>query len=238
MLDEIIRSYLYVQYNTDKDLQSLVDSYNHFAQTFYDSLKDTPFPVFTGEKIGGDLLTWVVKGIYGVDRPLLVNVKTELRGVYNHLQYNTLPYADFKREVTNEQPTNDDDLFKRILTWNFYRGDGFNFTVAWFKRRIVRFLTGEFGTAGATDAHFSVSVIFEENQIIVRIQRQYRSLSGYGLFGRQLFNQRVYNDITTSSYNVGTYPYARLFQQAFQSGLLHMPFYFKNISINIDTEGR
>jgi len=35
-----------------------------------------------------------------------------------------------------------DDIFKRILTWNLYKGDGNRFSMRWLKRRIARFLFG------------------------------------------------------------------------------------------------
>ena len=43
-------------------------------------------------------------------------------------------------------PAVTDDVFKRILTWHFYKGDGKNFSVRWLKRRIWRFLQGANGT--------------------------------------------------------------------------------------------
>lgn len=236
MLKQIIRSYLYTQYNTDADLQALVDSHNDLAQEIYDWLRTTTPPVFVGENTVGSLLTWAVKGIYGQDRPVLVTRREQIVGTFNNLNYNSLAYAAFRQEETVEFPVFDDDLFKRILTWNFYRGDGFNFTVSWFKRRIMRFLLGSNGHDIPNDAHYSISVIFAENEMTISVQKQYRKLSGNVLFGKLVYNTFPYNDTTSTSYEVGNYPYASLFQKAFSSGLLNMPFYLNKATININQE--
>jgi hypothetical protein len=38
-----------------------------------------------------------------------------------------------------------DDLYRRIITWHFYKGDGKYFSIRWLKRRIWRFLYGPNG---------------------------------------------------------------------------------------------
>lgn len=234
MLTNIIPAYLYTQYNDDANLQALIDVYNHNAQEIYDWLATTPFPVFTSEKMGGDLLTWAVKGIYGADRPVLLTPTKPKAGLFNDLLYNALPYNTWKEEEDGEQITGNDELFRRILVWNFYRGDGYQFSVPWLKRRILRFLTGRLGGDGSLADHSSVSVRFEEDVLRISIKKVYYRLLGYGLFNAQVYNTRAYNDISMRSSSTVDYPYATLFERAFNSGLLHMPFYLNQISINVD----
>lgn len=44
-----------------------------------------------------------------------------------------------------------DDLFQRVLTWNFYKGDGTVFSVQNLRRRIIRFLLGTNGVTWNVD---------------------------------------------------------------------------------------
>ena len=55
------------------------------------------------------------------------------------------------------QATND-DIYRRVITWNFYKGDGFVFSMQWFKRRVFRFLNGPNGISPDIDNTYSVSV--------------------------------------------------------------------------------
>lgn len=48
--------------------------------------------------------------------------------------------------ITNVVELASDDIYKRVITWNFYKGDGYQFNINWLKRRTVRFLSGINGT--------------------------------------------------------------------------------------------
>jgi hypothetical protein len=73
----------------------------------------------------GDQLRWIALGIYGVKPPILVSGKSKVYGPYNAIRFNQLPFNGRKRVREAEQVVVSDDLFKRIMTWNFYKGDGF-----------------------------------------------------------------------------------------------------------------
>lgn len=55
-----------------------------------------------------------------------------------------------------------DDIYQRILTWWFYKGDGKNFTVPWLKRRLARFLYGTNGTDICPPWNPGISVTFNQ----------------------------------------------------------------------------
>ncbi|MGC9271932.1 MAG: hypothetical protein ACP5E6_17465, partial [Acidiphilium sp.] len=38
-----------------------------------------------------------------------------------------------------------DDIYKRVLTWWLYRGDGQRFSIQWLRRRVARFIYGANG---------------------------------------------------------------------------------------------
>ncbi|WP_258557194.1 hypothetical protein [Kluyvera ascorbata] len=118
-----------------------------------------------------------------------------------------------------------DDLFKRIMTWNFYKGDGFYFTIPWLKRRVLRFLTGVDGVDVVNDQRWSISVLFSSSGATISIIKGYRKLTDSATFNASAFNTRAFNQKSSVLIKSTEYEYAALFKQAFDSGLLHMPFY-------------
>ncbi|QXB23784.1 hypothetical protein [Lelliottia amnigena] len=225
MLEDIIKSYLYTQYNDDDDIQAFVSAYNTMAQNIYSWMINANLPIFIGGYNAGDQLKWIARGIYGVKPPVLVSSKQSVYGPYNALTFNQLPFNGRKVVNASEQIVVSDDLFKRIMTWNFYKGDGFNFTIPWLKRRIMRFLTGVDGVDVTNDEHWSISVLFSGGGASISIIKGFRKLTDSSLYNTQAFNSGVYNNKSSILIKSNEYEYASLFKQAFDSGLLHMPFY-------------
>lgn len=135
-------SYLYQQYSDDESLQGFVSAYNAAAQTTLDWFDQIKLPYYPG--LSGDLLNWVVKGLYGLDRTQLASPRSPALGMLNTVMLNTFTLNEY---VASTQTFYDitDDIFKRILTWDFYKADGKRFSVRWLKRRIMRFLAGTNG---------------------------------------------------------------------------------------------
>lgn len=232
MLDNIIKAYLYQQYNDDPNLQAFIDAYNKLAQEIYDWMAGANLPVFIGGYNVGDQLRWIAKGIYGVDPPVLVSRKVRTFGPYNTLMFNQLPFNGRLISDESEQVTASDDLFKRVMTWNFYKGDGFQFTIPWLKRRIMRFLTGIDGVDVLNDQHWSVSVLFADDGASISIIKGYRKLTTAAVYDSYAFNTVALNQKDSVFIKSDEYEFADLFKQAFDSGLLHMPFY-QSVSVSI-----
>lgn len=232
MLENIIKSYLYTQYNDDDDIQAFVSAYNAMAQEIYTWMLNANLPVFVGGYNVGDQLKWIARGIYGVKPPVLISGKSQTLGAYNSFVYNQLPFNGYKVVNQSEQAVFSDDLFKRIMTWNFYKGDGYYFTIPWLKRRIMRFLTGVDGVDIVNDQHWSISVLFSDTGASVSIIKGFRKLTNSGLYNTSQFNTRAFNQKTSVLIKSNEYEYAALFKQAFDSGLLHMPFY-QPVSVTI-----
>lgn len=139
-------------------LQAFVNSYNAITQNYLDDINVLNLPIYTVQS--GAMLDWVALGLYGVNRPSLSTGTTFTPlGVYNTVDYNTTAYSeDIKGgEVTNYVVT--DDHFKRILTWNFYKGDGFQFNMMWLKRRVKRFIYGFNGVNFPIEDTYEISII-------------------------------------------------------------------------------
>lgn len=140
--DSNLGSYLYQEYSDDEDLQAFVAAQNEAAQTWLDRFNTIALPDYT--QLSGDLLNWVVEGLYGLKRTQLASPLSPASGMLNTEVLNT---AVLNAYVPSTQTFYDinDDVFKRILTWDFYKGDGKRFTTSWLKRRIIRFIVGTDG---------------------------------------------------------------------------------------------
>lgn len=158
----VIPSYLYTEYADDEDLQAFVDAYNQIAQEYIDWFNGIGLPIYTGRMIVGDLLDWVAEGLYGVARPTISTGTVSRIGPYNTYAYNTLGF-NYSRVLANVTYfTANDDIYKRLITWQHYKGDGFYFCISWLKRRVMRFIDGVNGTDPATSTNNlqDVSVVF------------------------------------------------------------------------------
>lgn len=159
-LHSVIKSYLYWEYQDDDTCQAFVDAYNQFAQAYVDWFNNINLPIYSGPLIVGSLLDWVAAGLYGFERPTLVSGTLLLIGSYNTQAYDEAAYNTQTSVGSLTYVTVNDDIFKRILTWHLYRGDGFQFSTEWLKRRLVRFLNGPNGVPPLIDQTYDVSVTY------------------------------------------------------------------------------
>lgn len=156
----IIPAYPYVQFLDDANIVAWFDAYNTYAQQYLDWFNDTPLAIYTNDNISGNLLDWVANGVYGVYR---VPISTSRERIFGPLNTYTPNY----RELNSGGSLTDsaaqvmtDDILKRLLTWNFYKGDGMQLTIPWLKNRISRFL---YGIGGFSDTYgISIKVASEQ----------------------------------------------------------------------------
>jgi hypothetical protein len=137
-----INSYLYTEYADDDDLQAFVSAYNAATQTFITWFNKVALPYYPG--LSGPLLDWVGSGLYGQPRTSLASPASTALGMLNTVPLNTLVLNGYVPSTSSVYVL-PDDIYQRILTWNFYKGDGKRFCTRWFKRRIARFLFGANG---------------------------------------------------------------------------------------------
>lgn len=145
-LQETIPSYLFQEYADDENLQAFVDAYNSIAQGYIDWFNQCPLGLYTSPFINGPLLDWVGEGVYGIKRPILTTTATTRRGGYNANAYNTIFYDGEYYSRTQTASIATDDIYKRVMTWHLYKGDGQQFCLQWLKNRISRFINGVNGS--------------------------------------------------------------------------------------------
>lgn len=149
----------------------------------------------TGSATEGGLLDWVAQGLYGYPRPVLSQTTYTSRGGFNTTPFNTALFGGFTRTPVGKYYIVNDDIYKRCLTWNFFKDDTLQFSSRWLKRRVARFLQGVNGVNIGTDDTSGISV-------------QY----GYtGTMPRPVtLTQTVANGLTVRSAGYNSAPFARL----------------------------
>lgn len=226
-MTDIIPSYLYKEYDDDDDLQAFVGAYNVLAQSYMDFFVSGLLPVYTSSTITGALLDWVAAGLYGMTRPALSSGRNRDLGPLNTYAYNVLPLNKRRRVGPTDVTVTSDDIFKRIMTWNFYKGDGNAFNVRWLKRRLMRFLIGTDGSAPNVDQTYPISVTFGNGAIAIRINVGTRRVTGGALYNRFGFNRMPYNALRTTFVPASNpLPYESVLKEALDAGVLQLPFQY------------
>lgn len=157
-LQQIIPSYVYQEYADDDNIQAFFLAYNQYATQFLLWFNTLNLPIYTGGIVAGSLLDWVATGLYGFPRPTVTTGGTQAVAAINSTQINFM--AVNQRKVTSNEilQGTSDDIYRRALTWNFYKGDGFVFNLEWLKRRVLRFLNGPNGIPPVIDNTYAASV--------------------------------------------------------------------------------
>ena len=229
-LAETIPSYLYVEYQDDDNLQALVAGYNAVTQQILNWFTSISLPIYTGPNVTGALLDWVAEGLYGIKRPLLPSGQNANLGPFNTAMFNTTQMNG----TVIVGPTNvyltSDDIFRRVITWNFYKGDGFVFSLRWLKRRIMRFLYAPNGGDYVIDETYPVSVTFgADYQIDINFVNLTPPTINGAIFNTAGPNSLQFNAMTSVQTPNGVPPLAATFKAAMDAGVLGMPFQFSYI---------
>lgn len=156
----VMPAYPYAQYSDDDNVRSFFDAYNVYAQAYLDYLTNLNLPIYTQPFISGPTLDWVATYLYGFPRPGLPAQGTPSIGPFNTYEFNTIVLNGYVPGKTTAVFATTDDIYKRCLTWLFYKGDGKVFNPNWLKRRIWRFLNGPNGTAPPVTNTYAISVAY------------------------------------------------------------------------------
>lgn len=228
-----IKSYLYVQYNDDDDLQAFVDAYNNLTQQYIDWFNTINLPVYTNLNVSGMLLDWVLENLYGQRRPALSSGRNRNLGPLNTYGPNTLPLNTRRIIGAQDITATTDDFYRRIATWNFYKGDGKVVNVRWIKRRVMRFLLGVNGTNINPNNTYQVSVTFGVGgQVNITLVRGFRTVTGGAIPGRFAPNTKRLNQLDSFFTNLVPLQNGNILKEAIDAGVLQLPFQFTYV-VNI-----
>lgn len=231
-LQDVIASYLYQEYSDDDDLQAFVIAFNDLAQQYVDIFNGLNLPVYSG--LSGPLLDWVAQGLYGFTRPVLPSGRNRNIGPLNTYRFNVLRLNQIKIIQPTQFYATTDDVFKRIMTWHLYRGDGRQFDIRWLKRRVQRFLTGINGTGGTTDQTYQVSITFgPDYEVDINLQSTRIYATGGAFYNISRFNTSRFNQVNTRSVMIPVSPLAPIFKAAMDAGVLEMPWQITQTVVNV-----
>lgn len=229
-LQNVIKAYLYQEYSDDADLQAFFAAYNALAQAYLNWFNNVNLPIYTALTVFGALLDWVGQGLYGYARPVLPSGRAQVEGPLNTYQFNTLQYNQRKLVGSPNYYATSDDVYRRCITWHFFKGDGKVFNVRWLKRRIMRFLAGANGVNYNVDQTYQVSVIFgADDQVNIRILTGVRRVSGGAFYNRAQYNTKRFNELDTSFMALSPLAFAAILQAAIDTGVLELPFQYTYI---------
>lgn len=234
-LQKTVPSYLYQEYNDDENLQAFVDAYNTMTQQYVNLFNQVNLPIYTGPVVAAGLLDVVGNGLYGVPRPALPLGFVRKIGPLNTWGPNFSVPVNTDRTIGSETsyPASD-DIYRRCLTWMFFKGDGNVFSIRFLKRRVMRFLTGTNGIDPGVSQTYQVSVTFGVgNQVAIRILQGLRTVTGGALPGRFYPNElnTTPNQLNTTFQNLPTFAVAGQLQAAINAGILTLPFQFTYVVV-------
>lgn len=221
-LQTIIPSYPYQEYSDDPNVVAFFNAYNTLAQQYLDWYNETPLAVYTNPNISGPLLDWIGQGIYGIKRPVFSSLMRKFRGGLNSFPLNSVAINGNHLFQSGSATSATDDYYKRVLTWWNYVGDGRHFNLMVLRKKVARFLYGVNGTDCTLSQAQTVSITTTG---FAAVQGGINSVS---LNRMALNGVRRRNPNPSGSFIItvpsGAGAAAQYFQQAFQQGLLAIPF--------------
>jgi hypothetical protein len=170
VLQAIIPAYPYIQYADDDDIQAFFAAQNEYAGQYLLWYQSLNFPIYTGDPIDGTFLDYVGTNLYGIPRPYITTGSESYIGATATFFAGELATAT--RLITSSETLQSvsDDIYRRVITWNFYKGDGFQFSIPWLKRRINRFMFGVNGIPpNPQDNTYAVSISVSNSEYTILV---------------------------------------------------------------------
>lgn len=215
-LSGVIPSYLYDEYSDDSDLQAFFSTYNALAQSYVDWFNNTPLALYTSANINGELLDWTATGIYGIERPVIISLSVAIEGAMDSLPMNKRVMSGLTKIESGTAQVADDDVYKRVLTWHLYKGDGVQSSISWLRKRVARFLFGANGSDVSLDDLQQVSIVKPQAAGIGAMNTL--SMNSLAMNMRKEFAPRTLEIIIATS-NI-----AKQFANLLAQGVLALPF--------------
>jgi hypothetical protein len=218
-------SYIYQQYSDDDNIQAFALAQNELQQAFLNWFLSLNLPIYTKDPVSGALLDWVASGLYGFLRPVLTSEKFRGVGAFNTYTFNRIPINSTVKIGPEQFELVNDDIFRRIITWHFYKGDGKYFNIRWLKRRIMQFCIGVDGIwINPADTH-QIGVSFGVgNTAEITIYLEEVSLKRSSALNTGVFNSYAYNSYQLNITHLPPVPNSDVFKEAVDEGILELPF--------------
>ncbi|QCE32955.1 hypothetical protein FAI41_04725 [Acetobacteraceae bacterium] len=177
----ILKAYVYQQYSDDSDIMALFESYNQIAQDYLKTFISHCPAIYIDDFWSAGELTYLAWFLWGQRRWYSDYASSiDLEGAIDELAIDEVA-AGGSVPTPRQKLLINDDTFRRIMTWNLYRGDGPQFSIPWLKKRIKRWMIGVngyaplFGDANEVSVHVSekivnISVVTSDTTLLLSLQ--------------------------------------------------------------------
>lgn len=222
MLTQQVPSYLYQEYNDDQYVGSFFEAYNATAQQYLDDTNALQLPIYLNQQ--GDILDWCAWGIYGIQRTNLPVGGPRPFGDLNTFEANQEDLNGFKYITNSNQYVLSDLAYQRIVQWNTFKGDGYEFSIRWLKRRCERFLSGTI----FTDQTYQISVRFLDHiHVQITIAPLLRHLVQSAEYNDSDYSDKMdYNGAISATQDLTPIALAPILQSGINAGVLQLPFQY------------
>jgi len=131
--------YAYTPHNINRNFKAFIDALNSTITAIIDTIK-TINACYLLDKTG-DALDFYAAGVYGIYRPTIaLGAIGEHGGGFGQRSFLTRFLSYDSGSGLAPTKTLNDDEFKRLIVWYLYSDDTKQFSIAWLKSRIARFL--------------------------------------------------------------------------------------------------
>jgi len=226
MLTQQIPSYPYQQYASDDRISAFFTAYNELSQINLNTINAVQLPIYLNQS--GDLLDWCAAGIYGLYRTSLPVGGFIEKGPVNTFELNTEQPNESQQIANTASYTVNDLVFQRIIQWNTFKGDGYQFNIRWLKRRVQRFLNGTI----FPDQTYQVSVTFTgENAVLIDLRPGSSVTPSSAEYNVAAYDVSQYNQnpVVTGTNQSSSYTSLALapyLQAGINAGVLQLPFQY------------
>lgn len=227
MRADVIPAYPYSIYKDDDNIAVFFKGFNQLAQDYIDSFNALKLPVYKS-KVNA-LLDWVGLNIYGIARPVFPVGIESIRGELNNLAFNEIALNELIKKYPENFIVASDDVYKRVITWHHYKGDGDGFNIRTLKRKVMRFLTDS-----KVSQTYQVSVSFglnnEVNLIIYQNGRM--PLHPSAIINDSALSESPLNELNSVAIDYTAFELSHIFKTAVDTGVLELPFQYSwNVTI-------
>jgi hypothetical protein len=143
--------------------------YQENALGYLEDFNNLNLPVYT--ELSGGLLDWVANSLYGQSRQTIAGSLPFVEGPLDTYAVDSLALDKVATVTGGSTFTMTDPVYIAILLWNNYKGDGYQFTIRWLKRRIARVFAGLFEVAGVVTPNppstYQISVTFTSSTAVL-----------------------------------------------------------------------
>ena len=222
--DLAIPLYPYLPYVFDDKVVAICKGISDYGQDYIDSFNALNLPIYQS-KIG-EFLDYVGVNLYGIPRPIYPVGVIETTGEINNFALNEIELNKLLITYPNQFFIATDEVYKRVIDWHHYKGDGDLFNVRHLKRRIMRFLTGN--TVSQT---YQISVSFGlNNQCNITLYENGNiNLRPSATINDGELNSYAINELRAKKIPFTPFELAEIFKKSVEMGVLELPFQYNYV---------